>query len=510
MKIRVFLAAFAVALVPLATFIGWGLLQQEDDYNNDWAYIDARNGSVYGAWSNLDDEPDVKMMASLDSMRKRLTDGDQQALVAHTLALMDASDDAYEIRQAQLEELTGERPVFHPADLKQLRKQGFVWGEATYWSETGDAFADVGISVVADETPVVAWMPDEENVWLVHVVPAVLSAPSRVPWSWVATVIVVMLVIVAGFAAIATLLATRGVAKPLRAMAHESEGLTSGAAADPVPEKGPSEVKRAARAFNAMAARLGAAQETEQQFLLSVSHELKTPLTSLKGYGEALTEGAVTAEEAGPVVSEEAGRMQRLVQDLLDLGRAKASRFGVRRETVDLTAIVREAVRRHAPRAESFRVELGTEVTEDSPPVLALADSDRVLQVVSNLVENAIRCAPAFSQVTVWLPGSEASTGRDEVVIRVSDSGLGLEGDELEHAFDRFYLYERYGRERPVGTGLGLAIVKDLTEAMKGRVSVHSAPGMGTAFTVALPRSVGGGEPAGAGERAAADPIRAT
>jgi signal transduction histidine kinase len=183
-----------------------------------------------------------------------------------------------------------------------------------------------------------------------------------------------------------------------------------------------------------------------------------------------------------------------LVQDLLDLGRARKSTFGVRHEAVDLAQVVREAVRRYGPRADEYRVELVSAVPDNDAvvgqgSVAAIADSDRVLQVISNLVENAVRCAPAFSRVTVTIGAGQ--DGRDEVFVRVADSGLGLQDEELAHAFDRFYLYERYGRERPVGTGLGLAIVKDLTEAMGGRVAVDSRPGDGTVFTVSLPRSLG-------------------
>jgi len=101
-----------------------------------------------------------------------------------------------------------------------------------------------------------------------------------------------------------------------------------------------------------------------------------------------------------------------------------------------------------------------------------------VLQVVSNLVENAIRCTPPPGTVTIT-----AARG----VVSVADTGRGLTGDDLPRAFERFYLYSRYGTDRPVGTGLGLAIVKELSEAMGGRVSVASAVGVGTAFTVALP-----------------------
>ena len=117
----------------------------------------------------------------------------------------------------------------------------------------------------------------------------------------------------------------------------------------------------------------------------------------------------------------------------------------------------------------------------DAPdPAPAIGDADRALQVVSNLVENALRCTPAGGAVTVSARAGEVS---------VRDTGPGLAAEDLDGAFERFFLYRRYGGERPVGSGLGLAIVKELTETMGGSVTVESDPGHGTTFTVHLPRT---------------------
>ncbi|HXF56089.1 MAG TPA: ATP-binding protein, partial [Actinomycetota bacterium] len=128
----------------------------------------------------------------------------------------------------------------------------------------------------------------------------------------------------------------------------------------------------------------------------------------------------------------------------------------------------------------AFGVDLRAETAEPAP---ALADPDRVLQVVSNLVENAVRCTPRGGTVTVRARPGE---------VAVADTGPGLEPEELPRAFERFFLYARYGRDRPVGSGLGLAVVKELTEAMGGAVGVESAPCRGSTFTVRLPLPDGG------------------
>ena len=153
--------------------------------------------------------------------------------------------------------------------------------------------------------------------------------------------------------------------------------------------------------------------------------------------------------------------------------------FSVRREPIDLAAIAQEALRRDESQAREFGVTLEAVGAAAAP---AVGDADRTLQIVSNLVENALRMTPAGGSVRiVTAPGS----------IRVEDTGPGLRPEELEQAFDRFYLYSRYGRERSVGTGLGLAIVKELAQGMGGSVSAESTPGRLTVFTVRLPHGAG-------------------
>jgi two-component system sensor histidine kinase BaeS len=227
-------------------------------------------------------------------------------------------------------------------------------------------------------------------------------------------------------------------------------------------------------AFNDLAEQLARAREAERSFLLSVSHELKTPLTAITGYAEALRDGAVSANDAAETIVTEAERLGRLVGDLLDLARMNRTDFAVHPTEIDLGEVAADAVRRYQPQASAFDVSLSA-VSEGAAP--ALADADRVLQVVSNLVENALRLTP---------PGGEVRVVAGRGVVRVEDTGPGLRGDDREHAFERFYLHSRYGRERPVGTGLGLAIVKELTQAMGGTVEVASEPDRLTVFTVRL------------------------
>jgi two-component system sensor histidine kinase BaeS len=275
-------------------------------------------------------------------------------------------------------------------------------------------------------------------------------------------------------AAVAAFLLARRISRPIRRVADAAGSLARGTDPEPLPVEGAAELVVLATAFNDLARQLARARESERSFLLSVSHELKTPLTAIRGYAEALQDGAVGAREAAETVAREAARLERLVGDLLDLARMNRTDFSVHTGEIDLAEVAEDAVRRYQPQADAFGVLL-VGASDGAAP--AIGDADRVLQVVSNLVENALRLTP---------PGGEVRVVTEAGSVRVEDTGPGLESEERAHAFERFYLHERYGRERPVGTGLGLAIVKELTEAMGGSVEVESEPGRRTTFTVRL------------------------
>jgi signal transduction histidine kinase len=299
--------------------------------------------------------------------------------------------------------------------------------------------------------------------------------PAPMPFNrlfWIAALGTVLIVAVGLLGA---WLLARGVVRPVHRLAEASGRLADGEVGVRVTPEGPSELRELAFSFNDMNAKLTKAQETEQAFLLSVSHELKTPLTSIRGYAEGIGDGTVEPDDGAGVIGAESSRLERLVGDLLESGRMRKAAFTVRSESVDLAAVAEAVLRRYEVTARDAGLALLVNTEAGGG---AVADHDRVLQVVSNLVENAVRCTPAPGTVTIsTAPGA----------ISVSDTGRGLTSDDLPRAFERFYLYSRYGTDRPVGTGLGLAIVKELTEAMGGAVSVSSAVGVGTAFTVMLP-----------------------
>ncbi len=282
----------------------------------------------------------------------------------------------------------------------------------------------------------------------------------------------------AGGAALAALLAwllARRLVSPVTALASATRRLAAGEEGVTVPASGDDELADLGRSFNRMSVSLAAAQAGQRRFLESVSHELRTPLTSIRGYAEAVGEGAVSPAQGGAIIETEAGRLERLVADLLDLARFGREGFEVHCHPVDLGTLASRAVDRHRPAAEGLNVALAA---ASDGPAPALGDDDRLLQVISNLIENALRLTPAGGRVDV-----RASPGE----LSVRDTGPGFAAEDLERAFERFYLYDRYRSERPVGSGLGLAIVQELVQAMHGSVVARVADGGGAEFVVALP-----------------------
>jgi two-component system sensor histidine kinase BaeS len=247
-----------------------------------------------------------------------------------------------------------------------------------------------------------------------------------------------------------------------------------------VPELGDPDLDAVGSAFNEMAEELAATREREREFIIGVGHDLRTPLTTIGGYAEALESGDVETSELariGQVLGTQTRQLGRLIEDLSLLARLEQAEFGLRIETVDVGAHVTEVVEGFRRRADEIGVRL--DVTA-SPGVILDTDPDRLAQIAQNLVENALRHTPEAGSVSVTV-GEEG----DDVVIAVADSGSGIAPEDLPNVFDRHYV----GRQRSVraeGSGLGLSIVKGLVERMGGTVAAESTPGRGTTITVRL------------------------
>ena len=249
-----------------------------------------------------------------------------------------------------------------------------------------------------------------------------------------------------------------------------------------VPVDGGDELAEVAVAFNEMAAQLEAARRRERAFLVSVGHDLRTPLTTISGYAEAMQEGRIPPEDVervARVLGTESDRLRRLVEDLMLLSRIEAPEFTLRPEPVDLAGHLEGVLEGFRGRAESARVQLASDVEEVG---IVDVDPDRIAQVAGNLLENALRYTPEAGTVTLGLHRRGS-----RLVMDVADSGPGIDPADAPHVFERLYVATRYRPIRPEGSGLGLSIVRELVAAMGGDAEVVTAPGAGTAIRVSIP-----------------------
>jgi two-component system OmpR family sensor kinase len=281
------------------------------------------------------------------------------------------------------------------------------------------------------------------------------------------------------FATVVGILTVRRTLRPLRRMAGEVGAIQrTGDLSRRVGAEGPDdEVGRLATAFDAMLARLEEAFASQRRFLSDASHELRTPLQVARGQLELLEERLRDADgrRSLALATEELERMRRIVDDLLLLARLDEG-MPLRREPVEVELVVREALLRGmllARRRNLVAVE---------PDLYAQADPDRVLQVLTNLVTNAVRHGE--EEATIAIRGRRLD---DAVEIAVSDTGPGIPPEELPHVFDRLYRGHAARTGAPPGAGLGLSIAASLTRAMGGDIAVRSEPGEGSTFTVRLP-----------------------
>jgi len=288
------------------------------------------------------------------------------------------------------------------------------------------------------------------------------------------------------WAALATIVAALGVAylvgrrlsKPIRNAADTAHRIAAGELSARVDLPSPNdhdEVAELQRSINHMADSLERSRTLEQQFLLSVSHDLRTPLTSIRGYAEAIDDGNVDPRRAAGVIRQESQRLERLVADLLDLAKLESKAFTFHPVAMDLSGAVHTACAGASGSHGDVVVHPVTSAT-----VTVSADPDRVAQVLANLIENA--CKYSRSQVFV-----SCRTDGGRAVVTVDDDGPGIGADDLPHVFERLYRSSRRPERKENASGLGLAIVRELVTAMGGGVAAGGAPSGGARLSFWLP-----------------------
>lgn len=289
-------------------------------------------------------------------------------------------------------------------------------------------------------------------------------------------------VLVAGLVAfVLTIMLSGTILKPVRALTRTARRLEQGDLSQRVHMRGRDEIGDLAHAFDTMADSLERSEHLRRQLLSNVAHELRTPLSNIRGYLEALQDEVI---EPGPAVIsslyEEAMLLSRLVTDLQDLTLAEAGQLHLQRVPIALEDVITKAVNALSLQADSKKISFCVDLSSDLP--LVEADAQRVGQILRNLLSNAIKYTPEQGEVRV-----SAQAMQGEVQVSVRDSGVGIAAEHLPSIFKHFYRADIYRTRETGGSGLGLAIVEQLVRAHGGRVTVESCVGQGTCFIFTLP-----------------------
>lgn len=273
----------------------------------------------------------------------------------------------------------------------------------------------------------------------------------------------------------------RRLTRPLRELITATRALAQGDLEQHVPVRSQDELGELAASFNQMSAELARANELRRQMIADIAHDLRTPLSVITGYTEALRDGVLPpTPETFQTMHREAQHLSRLVEDLRTLSLADAGELTLTRQLVPPRGLLERTAAAHLPRAQQMGISLHVTAEANLPPVNV--DPERMAQVLGNLISNALRYTPAGGEISL-----AATLQGNNVLLIVQDNGVGIAPDKLPRIFDRFYRGDEARQGGEGKSGLGLAIAKSLVELHGGTISVESTLGEGTTFTIALP-----------------------
>ena len=276
---------------------------------------------------------------------------------------------------------------------------------------------------------------------------------------------------------------TNRLIKPLKEMETISQKMSQGDFSKRIDAHQSDEVGNLAASFNILASSLEAVDQKRREFLQNVSHELRTPLSYMKGYAEAILDGVAGDQAAArkyvSIIHNETDRMQRLVHDLLDLAQLEDDSYPMREEPLPFAQLITDVAERFMWSAGQKEIELVQNLDDE---IIVNGDSDRLEQVVSNLLDNAVRYTPNGKPIEITLTQEESYAA-----LRIHDSGPGISKEDLPKVVERFYRVDRARTRKEGGTGLGLAIVYQIVKKHQGEFTIESAEGIGTTVLVKLP-----------------------
>jgi histidine kinase len=280
----------------------------------------------------------------------------------------------------------------------------------------------------------------------------------------------------------ASIIISRTIVSPVRSMTNASARIAEGRYDERVDLQGNDELAQLAKSFNQMAEQLEQVENMRRRLIGDVAHELRTPLTAIKGSAEALMDGVLPAtDETYQQIHNEAERLNRLVDDLQELSRVESRATNLNIRSVDSTSAIKTVAKRMQFQFDEKRLSLSLNLPHD--PIHIQADEDRLIQILTNLLGNALQYTPEGGEVTLSL-----EKDKDMARFFVRDTGVGIPADHLAHIFDRFYRVDKSRSRARGGSGIGLTIAKHLVEAQGGTIWAESeGENKGSVFIFTLP-----------------------
>lgn len=266
--------------------------------------------------------------------------------------------------------------------------------------------------------------------------------------------------------------------KPLKDMTNVTKKMSKGDFSERLVVKQKDELGDLAISFNRMAADLAEVEQKRKEFLANVSHELRTPISYMKGYSEAVEEGVVETDKYIQVIKKETNRIDRLVHDLLDLAQLEGDSYPIQATPISFSQLIVDVVEKFEIELKTKGMEVSLDLDED---VIIFGDSDRLEQVVGNLLQNSIRYSEEGTKIELIL------YQKDKAIFKIKDHGEGIPLEDLPKVMERFYRVNKARTRKDGGTGIGLAIVYQIIKKHGGEVSIQSELGKGTTVTIELP-----------------------
>lgn len=276
-------------------------------------------------------------------------------------------------------------------------------------------------------------------------------------------------------------LLSRRLSSPIIQLSQAAEEIAAGNYSTPLDIRGKDEIAQLGKSFNYMREQIKTTEQMRQELLANISHEMRTPLTSIRGFIQAILDGVVKEDDQRKYLKlsyQEAGRLAKLTTDLLDVAKLRTGHLKLNKEVIDLTTFLQEQVDNFELSCAEKGIKLNTIFLSNTT---ILVDRDRLAQVIINLFHNALKFTAAGGEITL-----SSRLENKKVLIEVTDTGVGISEQELPHIFDHFYKVDKSRDARNGGSGIGLYLVKEFVHLHGGTIKVSSEVGQGTTFTIEL------------------------